>query len=105
MEGVTATLNELIAEDKIIQDSKGEYQPDFYLTHQSRKKRFIQALSLFNDILGTFMGAFNAYEIQKLKEQFNSLSSAHNMLVHVTQQHDNEIKELTQNMKDILNVI
>ena len=44
--------------------------PDYY----SRSKRFIKALSLFNDVLGTFMGALNAHEIRQLKIKFNSLS-------------------------------
>ena len=47
------------------------------------------------------MGAFNAHEIRQLKKQFNSLSEGHNMLVRVTQQHDNDIKSLVQNIDDI----
>ena len=46
--------------------------PDFYI--HSRSKRFIKALSLFNDVLGTFMGALNAHEIRQLKIKFNTLS-------------------------------
>jgi hypothetical protein len=37
--------------------------PDFYIKHQA--KRFAQVLALANNIVGTFMGAFNAYEIRQ----------------------------------------
>ena len=77
--------------------------PDYYV--HSRSKRFIKALSLFNDVLGTFMGALNAHEIRQLKIKFNSLSEQHNMLVRVTQVHDGEIKELTRNMLKIVEVL
>ena len=69
---------------------------------RTRKKIFIlQAVSLFNDVLGTFMGAFNAHEIRQLKKQFNSLSEGHNMLGRVTQQHDSDIKSFVMNIDDI----
>jgi phosphopantetheine adenylyltransferase len=61
--------------------------------------------SLANDIVGTFMGAFNGYEIQQLKSKFNNLHSGHNMLVRVTTQHDKDIKNLSDNMKSIMDVI
>ena len=77
--------------------------PDYYI--HSRSKRFIKAFTLFNDVLGTFMGALNAHEIRQLKIKFNSLSEQHNMLVRVTQVHDNEIKELTRNMLKIVEVL
>ena len=40
---------------------------------------------LINDIVGTFMGAFNEYEIRQAKLQ--ELSSGHNMLVLVSEIH------------------
>jgi hypothetical protein len=51
------------------------------------------------------MGAFNAYEIQQLKSKFNNLHSGHNMLVRVTNQHDKDIKGLSDNMQSIMDVI
>ena len=71
--------------------SNGDNLPDYYI--QSRQKRFIQLFSLEKDIVGRFMGAFNAYEIQQLKYKFNNLHSGHNMLVRVTNQHE-DIKNL-----------
>ena len=86
--------------DDLIQGLNNNTNPDTYI--RSRRKRFIlQAFSLFNDVLGTFMGAFNAHEIRQLKKQFNSLSEGHNMLVRVTQQHDSDIKSLVMNIQDI----
>ena len=102
---LSTILKELEEEDRLIQESRGEYQPDFYVTQHNRQKRFIQALTLVNDILGTFMGAFNAYEIRQLKLRFNTLSENHNMLVRVTSQHDQDIKELAHNMGSIMNLI
>jgi hypothetical protein len=96
-------FDQLHAEDKIYMDNLRQglngTNSDIYI--RTRRKRFIlQAVSLFNEVLGTFMGAFNAYEIRQLKKQFNSLSEGHNMLVCVTQQHDNDIKNLVRNIDD-----
>ena len=77
--------------------------PDFYL--HSRHKRFLQAFSLFSDIVGTFMGAFNAYEIQQLKEKFTELSTGHNMLVRITSQNTNEIRQISNGMKQIMDTL
>ncbi len=63
--------------------------PDFYI--HNHNKRFIQAISLASDIIGTFMGALNACEIQQLKSKCQDLSQGHNMLVKITQQHDKDI--------------
>jgi hypothetical protein len=41
--------------------ARGENLPGYYI--QLRQERFFQLFSLANDIVGTFMGAFNAYEI------------------------------------------
>jgi hypothetical protein len=45
-------------------------------------------VSIATDIIGTFLGAFNAYKIQQLKSKFQEISKGHNMLVRVTQQHN-----------------
>jgi hypothetical protein len=49
------------------------------------KKHFFQMFSLANNIVKTLMGAFNAFEIQKLISKFKEMSQGHNMLVGVTQ--------------------
>ena len=77
--------------------------PDFYISSSS--KRFIKTFALFNNILGTFVGAFNAHEIRQLKIKFNKLLEQHNMLVHVTQRHVTEIIELARNMVKIVEVL
>ena len=51
--------------------------PDFYIKH--RAKRFAQVLALANNIVGTFMGALNAYEIRQSNQKFEDLSTGHNM--------------------------
>ena len=73
-------FDQLHAEDKQymndIRQGLNGTNSDTYI--RTRRKRFIlQAVSLFNDVLGTFMGAFNAHEIRQLKKQFNSLSEGH----------------------------
>ena len=84
----------------IIQNGLTYTNPDIYI--HSRRKRFIlQNVTHFNDILGNFMGAFNAHEMCQLKKQFNSLSEGLNMSVCVTQQHDIDIKSLVIKIKDI----
>jgi hypothetical protein len=53
--------------------------PEYYIRH--RAKRFAQVIALANNIVGTCMGAFNAYEIRQLNLKFEDLSQGHNMLV------------------------
>ena len=48
-----------------LEEKKNSYTPDFYI--HNRDKRFIQAITLINDIVGTFMGTFNAFEILQSK--------------------------------------
>ena len=65
-----------------IQNGLPDGNPDVYML--SRRKEFIlQAVTLFNEILSTFMGAFKAHEICQFKKQFNLLSEGYNMLVRV----------------------
>ena len=75
-------LRELKEEEDFFRDNMQNFNgqtPDWYL--HSRHTRFIQAFSLITDIVGMFMGSFNAYEIQQLKSKFTELSTGHNMLV------------------------
>ena len=51
------------------------------------------------------MGAFNAYEIQQLKEKFTELSTGHNMLVRITSQNTNEIRQISNGMKQIMDTL
>jgi hypothetical protein len=51
------------------------------------------------------MGAFNAYKIHQLKTKFSNLHSGHNMLGRVTNQYDEDIKNLSDNMQAIIDVI
>ena len=55
--------------------------------------------------MGTFMGAFNAYEIGQFKSKFNNLSFGHTMLVRVTQKHEKDIQRLAKSMQYIVDVI
>jgi hypothetical protein len=66
--------------------------PEFYIRH--RAKRFAQVIALANNIVGTFMGAFNAYEIRQLNLKLEDLSNSHNMLVRVTQQNEKDIVQM-----------
>jgi hypothetical protein len=52
---------------------------NFYV--HNRNKHFIQAFSLVIYIVGTFMIALNAFEIQTLKSKFQEMSQGRNMLV------------------------
>ena len=75
-------VRELKEEEDFFRDNMQNFNgqtPDWYL--HSRHTRFIQAFSLITDIVGMFMGSFNAYEIQQLKSKFTELSTGHNMLV------------------------
>ena len=88
-----AKLNEIIQpilkEEMELKANGTKNLPEFYIRH--RAKRFAQVLAAVNNVVGTFMGAFNAYEIKQLNKKFEDLSQGHNMLVRVTHQHDNDI--------------
>jgi hypothetical protein len=55
--------------------------PDFYI--HNKNKRFNQVLSLLTDIVETFLGAFNAYEIQQLKSKYLDISKGQGHKVKV----------------------
>ena len=96
-------FNELEQEQLQIELRHNATLPDFYI--HNRNKRFIQASSLVSEIIGTFMGALNACEIQQLKSKCLNLSQVHNMLVQITQQHDKDINQMKQELKSIVDVI
>ena len=100
-------LHELIApiwkEEMEYKANSTTQLPDFYIKH--RAKRFAQVFALANNIVGTFMGAFNAYEIKQLNQKFSDLSTGHNMLVRVTQQHENDIVQMNKDLRAIVKVI
>ena len=94
---------------QILKDEKEEQDlfantPDWYF-HSRQKRNFLAAFKIINDVVGTFMGAFNAYEIRQLKSKFNNLSSGHNMLVRVTQKHEKDIQKLAKSMQQVVDVI
>ncbi len=78
-------------EQKMAEESHFDTSVDFYV--HNREKRFIQLVKIATAIVGIFMGAFNAYEIQQLKSKFQEMSNGHNMLVQVTQQHDADLQQ------------
>ena len=51
------------------------------------------------------MGAFNAYEIQQLKAKFTELSTGHNMLVRITNQNSQEIRQISNGMTQIMETL
>jgi hypothetical protein len=55
-------------ERKEAEESTYETSVDFYV--HNREKCFIQLVKIAMDIVGTFMGAFDAYEIQQIKSKF-----------------------------------
>jgi hypothetical protein len=54
----------------------------------------MQIISLAKDIVRTFMGAFNAYEIQNLKSKSQDMCQGHNLLI--TQQQDVDIQQMKE---------
>ena len=51
------------------------------------------------------MGAFNAYEIKQLKTKFQELESGHNMLVCVSEKHNEQITDIHKTMGQIIEVV
>ena len=102
-----AKLNELIQpilkEEMELKTNGTKNLPEFYIRH--RAKRFAQVLAAVNNVVGTFMGAFNAYEIRQLNKKFEDLSQGHNMLVRVTHQHENDIVQMHKSLRAIVKVI
>jgi hypothetical protein len=100
LEILTQIYNEKWEADKTLQ----WYFARLLCTHNSNK-RFIQAFSIVTDMVGTFMGAFNAFEIQQPKSKFQDMSQGHNMLICVTQQHNTDIHDMKESLKSIVEVI
>ena len=103
----SAALRKVYAE--LVKNEAEEQQltadtPDWYF-HTRQKRNIIHAFKLINDIVETFMGAFNAYEILQLKFNFNNLSSGQNMLLRVTQKHEKDNQKLAKSMQHIVDVI
>jgi hypothetical protein len=60
-------LDQIRKEKRVTEKLTNGTLQDFYIHNQN--KHFIQAFSLATDIVVTLKGAFNAYEIQKLKSK------------------------------------
>ena len=56
-------------------------------------------------VLGTFMGMYNTWEIEKLKGRLNVMDKNHNLLVHVTQRQEEQVHRITENMNSICVII
>jgi hypothetical protein len=77
--------------------------PDFY--EHKRNECFVQVFSLVTDIVGTFMGAFNAYEIQRLKSKFQEMLQGHSMMEGVTQQNNVGIPQMKEILKFMVDTL
>jgi hypothetical protein len=90
-------------EKKMAEESNFDTLADFYV--HNREKHFIQLVKIVTDIVGTFMGAFNAFKIQQLRSKFQEMSTGHNMLVRVTQHYDVDIREMKESLTSSLTLI
>ena len=77
---------------------------DHYI-HNRDKRYVMAALSVASDIVGTFMGAFNAYEIQQLKTQLQDINTGHNSLVQVTRTHNEQINDIHRTMRQLIEIV
>ena len=73
--------------------------------HLRRKRFVLAAIALISGVLGTFMGLYNAHEMNNLQKQLNSLAAKHNFLVLATKQQQEHITELTQKMIELAQLI
>jgi len=83
------------------------FRPVPSATDHGRDKRFapLVAVAAITGTLGTFLGIYTAIEIGILKHKFNTMSRNHNLLVHVTKRHEEQISRLTENMNAICSLI
>ena len=63
------------------------------------------AFGAISGVLGTFLGMYNAYEINVLKSRLNEQGRNHNLLVHVTEKQERQIQRITENMNVISQII
>ena len=101
-----AKLNRLVKIHQCLEKEQGKNAtlPDIYLHH--RDPRFITAaISLISDVVGTFMGAFNAYEIKQLKLKFHDLSEKHNTLVRITETNSNHINDIHKTLRQMVDLV
>ncbi len=99
------TKTEFFRFEDIIRPIPGATMGDTDDIH-SRHKRLAPlvigaAVVAIGGILGTFMGIYNTWEINKLKERLNESDKNHNLLVHVTQRQEEQIGRITENMNAI----
>jgi len=83
------------------------FKSGFHSTDHERVKRFapLVAVAAISGVLGTFLGIYTAVEIGILKSKLNELSKNHNLLVHVTKRHEEQIARLTENMNAICTLL
>jgi hypothetical protein len=61
--------------------------------------------ALASIVAGTFLGMYSTVEVGLIKAKLSNLEKAHNMLVHLTAQHDLQMQELTQDLDLLRNSI
>ncbi len=61
--------------------------------------------SLATIVGGTFLGMYSSVEVGLIKAKIGSLENAHNLLVHLTKQHDIFLSEITQDLDLFRNAI
>ena len=60
----------------------------------NRTKRFIVEAAFATGVLGTFLGLFNTYEMEKIRSSMSKLEDAHNLLVQVSETQQHQIRGL-----------
>jgi hypothetical protein len=71
-----------------------------------RRKRFVMAaIALISGVLGTFMGLYNAHEMNILQKQLNSLAAKHNFLVLATKHQQEHLSALNEKLIELANLV
>ena len=60
----------------------------------NRPKRLIVEATFATGVLGTFLGLFNSYEMEKIRSSMSKLEDAHNLLVQVSETQQHQIRGL-----------
>ena len=64
----------------------------------SRDKRFIDLAGLATGVVGTFMGLYNAVEIQTISKRVSSLQGTQNLLVHLANKQQVQLDTITEDV-------
>ena len=97
---------EFFSMDQIMKQIPNSTQTETNDTHIRQKRAApIVAIAVIAGVLGTFLGMYNTWEIQNLKNRLNEVDKNHNLLVHVTQRQEEQINRITENMNAICALI